>query len=319
MWKKVFLSLAALGVILVALYSLGSLLRPSIQGRIFETLVRHTETKQQNAHFAERPAGQLASVPPPAGLMSRYRISSRPFDGHTLWSMAPLEGENRQQVLYLHGGAYVSGISAMHWRTLAEFVDRCQCTFILPDYPLAPRHQVDETLHLLVSLYRELLATYVASNLTLMGDSAGGGLAMALAMQLRQKDLEQPARLILLSPWLDISLSNPDIARVDRHDPILSVPGLKQAGQAWAGPHALTDYQVSPLYGPLEELAPILLFTGTHDILMPDARRLRERAAAAHARLDYREYPGMLHCWYIADYLPETRELLEQVGQNLNP
>ncbi|MBB3103201.1 alpha/beta hydrolase [Azomonas macrocytogenes] len=317
MWKKVFLTLAILGIGLIAAYGVGSMLRPSIQGRIFETLVWRTDVKQQNALLLQQNAAPHTSIGPSPELQARYAISSKQAGGHTVWTIAPRTGATERQVLYLHGGAYVAGIAEMHWNSVAAFIDHCQCTFIMPDYPLAPQHTVDDALAMLLPLYGELVEMNGATHLTLLGESSGGGLALALAMRLREADLEQPADLILLSPWLDVTMNNPAIAEADKLDPILNVQGLQDAGKAWAGTHPLTDYQVSPIYGNLEGLAPIMLFMGTHDVFIADARKLAAQAKTARARLDYHEYDGMLHCWYITDYLPETKELLKLVSERI--
>jgi acetyl esterase/lipase len=113
-----------------------------------------------------------------------------------------------------------------------------------------------------------------------MGDSSGGGICLALAQRLREENLPQPRRIVLLAPWLDASLSNPEIAALDNIDPFLDEDGLKYAGSVYARDVDPKNYLVSPLYGSLRGLARVTLFIGTCDILFPDCRKLRDLAAA---------------------------------------
>src|SRR5215510_1721621 len=145
-----------------------------------------------------------------------------------------------------------------------------------------------------------------------MGDSSGGGISLALAQRLREDGLAQPGRVILLSPWLDATLSNPEILEFDKIDPFLGVDGLKYGGEAYARDVDPKSYLVSPVYGCLEGLAPITLFIGTRDILYPDCRKLRDKATAEGVRIDFREYPEMVHDWMLAP-MPEAKHAIEEI------
>lgn len=165
---------------------------------------------------------------------------------------------------------------------------------------------------MLLQLYRDLVTETDPDDLTLMGDSAGGGLALALAQELRNKRLPQPARVLLLSPWLDVTMTNSDIAQLDRRDPMVSVPGCIAAGRMYAGGLDPCDPRISPLNGDLRGLAPITLFIGTRDVLVSDCRKLRARAPVEGVPLDYHESEGMLHDWMLLE-LPESEPALEQI------
>jgi acetyl esterase/lipase len=145
-----------------------------------------------------------------------------------------------------------------------------------------------------------------------MGDSSGGGISLALAQLLREKRREQPRNVILLSPWLDASLSNPEIPAFDKIDPFLGIEGLKYAAGIYVRDVDPKHYLVSPVYGSLKDLAPISLFVGTRDILLPDCRKLRDRAAAEGVALNYREYEAMLHDWMLIS-LPESKQALKEI------
>lgn len=166
-------------------------------------------------------------------------------------------------------------------------------------------------------VYLELLENVKPKNIILMGDSAGGGLALAFAQTLKLENIHQPLKIILLSPWLDISLSNPMIEDIDPSDYFLNVEGLRMTGKAFAGNLAHDDYHLSPIYGPLEGLGEISLFIGSHEILVADARRLKSMAEMKHIRFNYFEYKGMFHTWMLLN-LPESRKAREEIIEIVN-
>jgi len=189
---------------------------------------------------------------------------------------------------------------------------------IAPDYPLAPTANVQVTYDFLAALYKQLTQDFSSGNLVIMGDSAGGGLALGFTQQLRNLALPLPNQLILLSPWLDITMVNPAISEIAQKDKILDVPALIKAGKAYAGALDPSDYRVSPIYGDLQDLPPISLFIGTHEILMPDARKLRGLMDTRGFRLNYYEYPHMFHDWITITRLPEARQAIDQVANLLS-
>lgn len=283
----------------------------SLQSRLLEVVLRVTGSKRRSHELRQR----IARGKPPdharplLSMYARHRISERQVFGHTVWTIAPLADPSPQHVLFLHGGAYVNGMIRRYWRFLDRLVSELRCTVIAPEYPLAPDYHADDVSVLVTTLYREAGASCGAANLSVVGSSAGGGIALALAQQALAHGIAEPARLVLLSPWLDASLSNPGIPRVDAVDPVLDAEGLRDAGRMYAGEQDLTDPQVSPLYGSLEGLPPVTLFIGTHDVMLPDCRKFRDLAIAAGVDLDYREYEGMVHEWAMLP-LPEGEAAL---------
>lgn len=283
----------------------------SIQSRIIPTVLRLMRMKQPSLSLE----GKQHSAPakPPNRITSKYRVSSRMVNGHNVWTIAPKgSGSSDKHVFFLHGGSYVYNFNAVHWAFMTKLVDRLGCTVIAPDYPLAPHHQAPETVRFVLEQYRDLITTVGAKNITVMGDSAGAGLALVLAQQLRTANLEQPANLILLSPWLDLSMTNPGIQNADALDPMLSVSGLQQAARMYAGELSLNDPLVSPLYGTLEDLAPITLFIGTFDVLQPDCQVLKAKAESLGVKLAYHEVERMVHVWMLLP-MPEANRVMDQI------
>lgn len=164
----------------------------------------------------------------------------------------------------------------------------------------------------LQSRKEKLTVTSCGPSVTLMGDSSGGGISLAPAQRLREDGYDQPGHVVLLSPWLDATLSNPEIAEFDKIDPFLGVEGLKYGGEVYARDVDPKSYLVSPVYGSLKNLAPITLFIGTRDILYPDCRKLRDNAAAEGVAINYREYPGMVHNWMLGP-MPEAKHAIAEI------
>jgi len=216
-------------------------------------------------------------------------------------------------VLFLHGGAYVMNATRPHWRFLASLVENTGCRVVAPDYPLVPASCYADAYPLLKGLYRHLVADAPSAPLLLMGDSAGGGLALGLAMAVRDEGQALPAGILLLSPWLDVTMSNHHIDEIDPHDPFLNVEGLKRAGLAWARGANPRKPWISPIYGVLAGLPPLHLFIGTKDVLVADARRFRGLCIASGADLCFYEFENMVHDWMLLDF-KEAKMAMEQIA-----
>ena len=212
----------------------------------------------------------------------------------------------------MHGGAYVQTFNRFHWAFLADLVKKTGCTITAPDYPLAPASTYNESFEMVDSLYRQLVTTVNLTDFILMGDSSGGGLALALAQKMRMEDIIQPAQIILFSPWLDITLTNPAIEAIVPNDPFLRKESLQEAGRIYAGIASPDHYLLSPINGPLDGLGKISVFIGSNEILVADARKLRSRAREEEVDLNYYEYEGMVHAWMFLN-LPESKKARQQI------
>lgn len=287
---------------------------PSIQSKAINVLLRLTRMKHTVNRMRQRvESGERTYTEPSLRLHRKHQISKREIDGHLVWTIAPRENPSGKHVIYLHGGAYVNSFASQHWELMSKLVQSLNCTVTAPNYPHAPEYCVHDVFALMIPLYNELAAATGSSNITIMGDSSGGGISLALAQRLREDGHTQPGRLVLLSPWLDASLSNPEIAAFDEIDPFLGVEGLKYGGAAYARDvDPRSSYLVSPVYGSLRGLAPISLFIGTRDILFPDCRKLRELAADEGVNLDFREYDGMVHDWMLGP-MPEAKYAIDEI------
>jgi epsilon-lactone hydrolase len=207
-------------------------------------------------------------------------------------------------VLYLHGGGFTAPIDPWQVRYAVRLAGALDAKIVMPDYPLTPEHTWRDSHGSLV----DLAARLASDELVLMGDSAGGGLALAVAESLRDRGGPQPRQLLLVAPWVDLSISTPETVELDSYDPWLFIGKMRAYAQWWAGSEEdLVRPEVSPALGDLSGLAPALMFCGTRDLLMPGCRLLARRAAEAGWDLTYVEEPDVIHDYPILPFLPEAR------------
>jgi epsilon-lactone hydrolase len=263
---------------------------------------------------------------PPERMRKRFDVRAETVAGRSQWVVGPRAGDNGLRILYLHGGAYVSRLGGWQWSLVEGLVARTRGTVVAPDYPLAPEHTCLDGLAHARTVYEGLIKGAGARNVAVVGDSAGGGLALALMQELRDTGTALPVALVLLSPWLDVTCSDPTQPELEKVDRILSIAALRRAGSLWAGPLAPDDPRVSPLNGSLAGLPPIAVFAGTEDLLLPDARRLAEQgcppggraegADAGGAAVTLFEYPHQYHVWMagMPAFVPEAGRALDQAA-----
>ncbi|MFQ6172507.1 alpha/beta hydrolase fold domain-containing protein [Oryzobacter sp. R7] len=215
----------------------------------------------------------LPAVPPPEALAGRFR--SEPLGTGELVTVRPVEGTAPEPgaLVYLHGGAFVNGTMPQHWDLVGQLADRTGREVHVARYPLAPAHDVGEAHAFLAALHERLGAS---APLHVLGDSAGGNLALLLAQA--RAGAGTIAGLTLIAPWLDLSMANPEIARVEPRDPWLTRAGMRPIAAHWLAGRDPRDPGASPLFGDLSSLPPTLVLVGSRDICRPDCDRLLELA-----------------------------------------
>ena len=217
-------------------------------------------------------------------------------------------------VFYLHGGGYMHDFAPFHWAFLQKLAERTDALILAPAYTRIPFGTCRDAFAQIVPLYTDCLAAHPGQKIVLMGDSSGGGMALALTEHFKGEGLPLPDELILLSPWVDAALDNPDIAEYAQKDPWLTLPWLRVCARHWAGDLDLRDWRVSPLYGDLSGLPPATVFVGTREIFYPDVIRFFDRLEGAENELivgqemdhDYPVFPT-----------PEAAAALEKIAETI--
>ncbi|UNK47763.1 alpha/beta hydrolase [Arthrobacter sulfonylureivorans] len=227
-----------------------------------------------------------------------------------IWAV-PAEAEADLVILYLHGGGYVSG-SAAGYRGLAGLIaEAAGGRAFVPDYRLAPEHVYPAALDDALAAYMGLLdAGHEAGSITIAGDSAGGGLAAATVLAAKDRGLPLPGAVTLLSPWVDLDGTGTTLETKSEADPLISAEGLTNCAQVYLGDAHAAAPGASPLYGDFTGFPPLLIEVGTREVLLSDATRLAERAAAANVDVTLRTWRGMVHVfpnlWFALSEGPEA-------------
>ncbi len=221
-------------------------------------------------------------------------------------------------VLYLHGGAYVSGSLVSHRGVVARLALAAKTTVHALDYRLGPEDPFPAGLDDAVAAFREL-DEGGAGPIAVAGDSAGGGLTLAVLLALRDQGGTQPACGVALSPWADLTQSGETYETRSDADPLLSREGLTESAEMYLGGADPSDPLASPMLGDLSGLPPVLLEVGDGEVLLDDSRVTAERIRAAGGQVDLEVWPEMLHVFqaFPPDLVPEADQSLERVGRFL--
>lgn len=254
-----------------------------------------------------------APAPIPDTLRRTHEVSETVVAGIPVIRLTPRGRRSGQHLIYTHGGGYVRPLVAPHWRILAKATQDTGVTISVPLYRLAPQGCAEDAYPALRSVYRQVVAEAGAANVTLAGDSSGGGLALGQAIDHRAAGEPQARQVILFSPWLDLTLSNPDIAGLQAKDPVLVADQLWGAGALWARDRDPRDPVLSPGFADPSGLPPVHLFQGGHDIFAPDARVLAGRLRDAGNAGTTTCTPAGFHVYVGATWTPEDRTALRAV------
>jgi epsilon-lactone hydrolase len=211
-------------------------------------------------------------------------------------------------VVYFHGGGYGTAAWGAYRAFIARLALGTRATVVAPDYPLAPERPFPAALDAGLASYRAL-AERETGPIVVAGDSAGGNLALATALALRDGGEPPPAGLVLFSPWLDLSHSGDSFERNGPREPILAHRDSRRKAAVYAAGRSLRDPRVSPLFAEsLAGLPPVHLLAASDDILVSDADRFAERAREAGVKVDYHRHDGLWHDFQLfGDWLVEAR------------
>lgn len=228
----------------------------------------------------------------------------------------PTQSRDDGVVFFVHGGAYLYCSPRTHRPMTANLARLLGQRVVVPEYRLAPEHVFPAGLNDVLAAWQGLLAEGVpAERITLMGDSAGGGLALALVQSLRDRGIPMPRRMVLFSPWVDLTQAGDTMISQDSRDPMITHAGTCRAAELYRGLTAADHPQVSPLFGNLAGLPPTLVQAGTDEVLLSDSERLAVRAAEAGWDLRLQVWDGMFHDFQaFADFLPAGARAMDVVA-----
>lgn len=239
------------------------------------------------------------------------RISNGDVAGEWLRPGRPLTGT----VLYIHGGGFVSCSPATHRPITAALARFTQRSVFSLDYRLAPEHRYPAGLQDTIRAYEWLVAGNGASPVAVAGDSAGGNLALNLAVHVRERGLPPPACVVAFSPWTDLAGNGASSRTNDGADPMFHLENIGDFAAAYLDGERPDAPAVSPVYANLAGFPPLLLHVGSTEILLDDARRMHARVGEAGGTSELRIFDNVAHCWQmLVPWVPEATASLREAA-----
>lgn len=236
-------------------------------------------------------------------------FNSIDFNGMQVFTFGDVNAENT--ILYIHGGAYINQINYQHFIYCFLLSRILNANVLAPVYPLAPKHDAKEAYEVITEFYKSLIQR---DNLTVMGDSAGGGFVHSFCQYLKTIKLPQPKKIITFSPWVDISMSHPPYNSAD--DAVLGEIGLCEIGKSWAGEWDIKDYRVSPLFGDNVGLADTLIFAGENEIFCSDIREYVENLKNDGVNVKFEVGSGLFHIYPLFP-IPEAISVFKEIKEEI--
>jgi acetyl esterase/lipase len=245
------------------------------------------------------------------------RIEADRINGLYVEWLTPKGRMDGKLLLYLHGGGYVVGSCDMYRQFVSHIARAGQIRTLLPEYRLAPEHRFPAAIDDSVAIYRSLLAMGIkAGDIMIAGDSAGGGLAVATLLALRDAGDPLPAAAVLLSPYLDLTGSGESMRTRAAQDPFFRAEDLPAAADHYCEPHQRRFPLVSPVFADVEGLPPMFIQVGDDEILLSDSERFTDACIAAGIAVELEIWPEMWHVFQMfVGKMPEARHAVNKIGQ----
>ena len=254
-----------------------------------------------------------ADAPMPQKFDAKYSVERWQAAGHECVTLHPKSGKGARHILYFHGGGFVLPMFDVHWPLVAALVDRSGASVTVPLYPVAPESSKSAQDVMADAAYAKLLEDWAAADIVLSGDSAGGHMALALALRLIRNGGQKPGKLLLFAPWLDVTMADDAMRAVEPHDVMLKVDALRKIGAVWAGDEKPGSPECSPLYTASTEMAqlpPTRIFTGRHDLFIVDSRTFQDKLVNAGVDSVLYEYEGAPHVFMAILPTRESKDCL---------
>lgn len=290
---------------------------PALRTRLFKALFRYRNSRlplDRPIPEQRRAVDARGRLLPMAPGMAAARVDA--YGTPAEW-VDRAGGKSERAFLYLHGGGYFNGSCRSHRNFTSHVAAVCRARLLLPEYRLAPEHPFPAGLLDARAAYRFLLAQgYSPDRIVVGGESSGGGLTLALLLTLRDEEMPMPAGAVLLSPWTDLLGTGESVRTRAACDPWLRPAGIPLLADRYRGRAPADHCLVSPLYGDLRGLPPMLVHVGSDEILLDDATRLAARAASAGAEVSLKVWEGLWHSFHLFfPFAPEARRAHKEIGE----
>lgn len=290
--------------------------RPSLLMRAVKFLLARREPvfPHDEAGFHAAMAGRKLpkDAPLPPAFRRRFAVEERAVLGQPVVTLHPKGGPCEWHMLYFHGGGFVQPMFKVHWPLVAAMIETCGISVTVPLYAVVPEapHAAQDALA--DAVYAALAEHHDPARIILNGDSAGGHMALTLALRVARAGGPMPGKLALFAPWLDLTLADPAIAAVEPHDLMLKIGTLRACGDLVAAGRDPASPEVSPLYAPIEDLAllpPTRIWTGRHDLFIIDSRTFTGKLRLAGVDAKLYEYEAAPHVFMAITPTREAKDV----------
>jgi epsilon-lactone hydrolase len=273
-----------------------------------------TDVDSVNVLSARKRLDFFAGMVPRA---SRVRVQKETIAGLNAEWLTPDDADDDKLLLYWHGGGYVMGSCASHRPFVSHVAREGGVKALVPEYRLAPEHPFPAAVEDSVNLYRALLEKgYEPANIVVAGDSAGGGLAVAMSLSLRDSGDPLPGAVALLSPLLDLSWQGESMITRKDKDPWFTREHLLHVSKAYCDDTEITHPLVSPVFADASGLPATLIQVGDDELLLSDSERFAENMRTSGGQVDIDVWSGMWHVWQMfIGLMPESRQAVEKLGE----
>ncbi len=259
-------------------------------------------------------------APMPDKFEQRFQVEKWEAAGQPVVTLHPRSGPGEWHMLYFHGGGFVLPMFKEHWPLAAAMIEQCGVSITLPLYEVVPEssHTVQDAVA--DAAFAKLAETHDPAKIVLNGDSAGGHMALSLALRLARAGGAQPGKLALFAPWLDVTMQDDAIGAVEPHDIMLKVGTLRSCGEMFAGDRDPASAECSPLYTSPEDLAllpPTRIWTGRHDLFIIDSRTFVGKLRDAGVDAKLYEYEAAPHVFMAVTPTREAKDTFALLGEFL--
>lgn len=282
--------------------------RQLLQGKLRKEVFTSDTSIQAFRDQCEKSASRLSKIP------DGISIKTDELDGIKAEWIIPEGTDPAKVILYVHGGGYVSGSCNDHRGFVSKFAKNCGYTCLVFEYRLAPEFPFPAAVDDSVKVYSRLLSKgFDHRNILIAGESAGGGLCLALLLALKEQNIPLPAAAVAISPWTDLTCSS-DSYKTKNKASLAPMNSWFVFGNHYAGNHRKEDPLMSPLFGDLKGLPPIFINSGKDDELFEDGEKFYLKAKEAGVDIQFREGEGMVHCYpLMAPLFPEATEAMGEI------
>ncbi|PWJ43103.1 alpha/beta hydrolase fold domain-containing protein [Sediminitomix flava] len=228
-----------------------------------------------------------------------------------------LNKTSNQLVISIHGGAFISGPTQLHWDAVKKIATQTAQKVWLCDYPKAPENQIGTISENIYLIYQKALEEFEPHNISMIGDSVGGTLVVSLMQCLIKQTIKLPKQIILISPVMDASMTNSEIEAVEFRDPMLARKGVLSAKKLCAGKLELKDTLISPLYGEFDRFPLTTIYAAENDITYPDQKLTIEKLKESEVEVKVITGENMPHIWPLLPVMKEAELSFQLIVESL--